>query len=100
MSTQTGDFSARTRTDEPVVTRRDGYARRTSTETKSFIKTSEFWVFVVATAAVLIATYAKDDSLTAWRGWLLATLLAISYIVTRGLAKAGSREPYTERQDY
>jgi hypothetical protein len=51
-------------------------------------------------AAVLITTYSDDDdSLTVWRGWVLFCAVAIAYIVSRGFAKAGSREPRTERID-
>ena len=30
----------------------------------------------------------------------MATFVAVAYIISRGLAKAGSREPYTEDRDY
>ena len=100
MSTQASEMSTRTpRANEPGYTRAPAM-RRNWTETKSFIKTSEFWVFAIATAAVLIVTYARDnDSLNAYRGWTLATVLCVAYMVTRGFAKAGSREPYTEQRD-
>jgi hypothetical protein len=52
---------------------------------------------VVAIAGILIATYADDgDTLTADDGWLYASLVVIAYIVSRGLAKLGVREPYTD----
>lgn len=73
---------------------------RRSTETKSFYKTSEFLVWVLASVGVLIATYVVDDRrLTAFHGWMMLTVLAVGYMVARGLAKAGSREPYTEQRD-
>jgi uncharacterized membrane protein AbrB (regulator of aidB expression) len=57
-------------------------------ETKWSVLTTEFWVMVGAVAAVLIAT-AASDALDAPRGWLLATIVATGYIVSRGIAKAG-----------
>ena len=70
------------------------------TETRRAFKTSEFWVFLLVAAGVIIATYTDDnDSLTEWRGWLLFCLLGIAYIVSRGLAKAGSTDPRVERID-
>jgi len=71
--------------------------RRTFTETKLGFKTSEFLVMAAAVVAVLIATYADgDDTLTQSDGWRYATWIAVAYIVSRGLAKLGVREPYTE----
>ena len=71
--------------------------RRTFTETKLGIKTSEFVVAIVAMVAVLVATYADgDDTLTQSDGWRYAALIAVAYIVSRGLAKVGVREPYAE----
>jgi hypothetical protein len=61
-------------------------------ETKLSFLTTEFWVFAAATAAVMIATQ-QLDSMVAWDGWRLVTALAIGYMLSRGLAKAGSRHP-------
>jgi hypothetical protein len=70
------------------------------TETRRAFKTSEFWVFIAVAAGVIITTYAdKHDSLTVWRGWLLFCATGIGYIVSRGIAKAGSSEPRVERVD-
>jgi len=71
--------------------------RRTFTETKLGFKTSEFLVMVAAVVAVLIATYADgDDTLTQNDGWRYAAWIAVAYIVSRGLAKLGVREPYSD----
>ena len=71
--------------------------RHTFTEAKLGFKTSEFLVMVAAVVAVLIATYADgDDSLTQNDGWRYAAWIAVAYIVSRGLAKLGVREPYDE----
>ena len=64
------------------------------TETKSFFRTSEFWAFVLLVAAVLLAAYVSgEDSISREDGWRFATALGVGYMVARGLAKAGSREP-------
>ena len=70
---------------------RDSVVRRP--ETKSFLLTSEFWVAVGAAAAVLLAAYALDD-IAETTGWRFATWIAIAYIVSRGIAKAGSQRDY------
>jgi hypothetical protein len=73
--------------------------RRTFTETKLGSKTSEFYVALVTMAAILIATYVDDnDSLNNSDGWRYAAFVAIAYIVSRGLAKLGTREPYDDNR--
>jgi hypothetical protein len=74
--------------------------RRTFTETKAFYKTSEFMVWVLTVAGVLVVTYINDSaSLSNWHGWLLVTVLSSVYMLSRGIAKAGTREPYAEDYD-
>lgn len=79
------------RGDEPF-----GRRRRTSTETKLGFKTTEFWVMLVVVAGILISTYADNDTLSREDGWRFVTFVAAAYIVSRGLAKLGSREPYDD----
>ena len=64
-----------------------------STETKASTKTSEFFVYMIAVAAVLIASLVVDG-FNATEGWMFFTYLSIGYMISRGLAKAGSRDPY------
>ncbi len=70
---------------------------RRANETKAFFKTSEFAVFVAAVMGVLLASYlvkATDghaDYFLADRAWFYVTLLSMGYMVSRGLAKSGSR---------
>jgi hypothetical protein len=78
---------------------RTGFARRTFTEAKNGFKTSEFWTMIVAVAGLLYVTYVPDDSLADVDGWRFASWIVIAYIVSRGLAKLGSIEPYTERDE-
>lgn len=59
-------------------------------ETKPSFKTTEIIVLVAAIAGVLVAS-ALDDSLTAQWAWILISSLAIGYMLSRGLAKSGSR---------
>jgi hypothetical protein len=66
-----------------------------STETKASTKTSEFFVYVIAAAAILIASLVVDG-FNATEGWMFFTYLTIGYMISRGLAKSGSREPYRD----
>lgn len=73
--------------------------RRLTTETKSAFKTTELIVFVVSVLGVLIAAAVTDNGddgqgFGASSAWLYVTLLSIGYMISRGLAKAGSRERY------
>ncbi len=64
-----------------------------STETKSAYKTTELIVYVLAVLGVLIAAALVDDSFGADPAWRYVTYLTVGYMISRGLAKAGSREP-------
>jgi len=71
-------------------------ARRVSTETKSSYKTTELIAYVVIAIAILIVSAVTDNSdFGTQEAWFYITLLTIGYMVSRGLAKSGSREPYT-----
>jgi hypothetical protein len=80
------------------LTRNSG--RRLATETKHAFKTTEFWTFIAAVVAVVIAADnvggGVHDVFRADKAWLFVTILTVGYLISRGLAKAGSREPYTE----
>ncbi len=69
---------------------------RKSTETKSAYKTTEFIVYVLAVLGVLIASMIVDQSFGADPAWRYVTYLTVGYMISRGLAKAGSREPYRD----
>jgi hypothetical protein len=66
-------------------------------ETKPSFMTTEFWAMLVGVVA-LVVTYnvAEDGSLNLFRTSLLATILAVGYIVSRGVAKAGSHDDHWE----
>ena len=69
------------------------------TETRPFFLTSEFLTLVGSIAGVAIAM-AVADNLEAPRGWLLITILAAAYMVSRGLAKSGTRSASGDPRDY
>jgi hypothetical protein len=59
-------------------------------ETKNALKTTEFFAMVAVNAAILIAAWVSD-SLDDVRAWTLVAAVSIGYIVSRGLAKSGSK---------
>jgi hypothetical protein len=83
----TRDVTERTSMDrvDAVGTRS---ARRLD-ETKWAPLTTEFWAMVGVIVATLIAA-AVADNFDAPRAWLIVGFVAASYIVSRGLAKAGN----------
>jgi hypothetical protein len=72
--------------------------RRLVTETKASFKTTEFFAFLVVLAGILVSAAVVDESNSggfgAKQAWLYATILTVGYMVSRGLAKSGSSEPY------
>ncbi|MEV4350040.1 hypothetical protein AB0J83_36745 [Actinoplanes sp. NPDC049596] len=68
-------------------------------ETKPSFKTTELAVYVLSVVGVLIAAKVTGDVpgenggdiFAADKAWLYITLLTIGYMISRGLAKAGSR---------
>jgi hypothetical protein len=59
-------------------------------ETKPFFLTSEFVGAVLAIAGIAI-TAAASDAFGAWRAWILITAVVVGYMVSRGIAKSGTR---------
>ena len=71
--------------------------RRHARETKPSLKTTELIVYVLSVLGVLIASWVIDvnedgQGFSAYQGWFLVTLLTIGYLISRGLAKSGSRD--------
>jgi hypothetical protein len=70
------------------------------TETKQAFKTTEFWVYVLILLGLFIAGLVSDsgddsvDGFGAERVWLYAVILSAAYMIARGIAKSGSRDPY------
>jgi hypothetical protein len=77
-------------------------ARRMATETKQAFKTTEFWAMVGLVVAILISAAVINggdngtDEFIARQAWLYVSILGAGYFISRGLAKSGSREPYSE----
>ena len=85
-------------------------ARRLTTETKAAWKTTELLFYILVSVGVLIASYVIDgddnaaggsggDPFTSDQAWLYVTILTVGYMVSRGIAKSGSRDPYWDRSD-
>ena len=88
-------------TSDRTVARTD--TQRLSTETKHSSKTSELYAFVAVVLGILIAAAVikggdtgGTDEFIARDAWLYVSIVTAGYLVSRGLAKAGSREPYTD----
>jgi hypothetical protein len=91
-------------TSSPAASHTNGQAAhaepRRSTETKAAFKTTEFMVYIASVVGVLIAsaavgtTHAHVDYFRADKAWFYLVLLTIGYVISRGLAKSGSREHY------
>jgi hypothetical protein len=64
--------------------------RRTTDETKHALKTTEFFAMVGIIGAILIAS-AVSDTFGDRRAWTLVAAVAIGYMISRGLAKSGTK---------
>jgi|SRR4051812_26536942 uncharacterized membrane protein YcjF (UPF0283 family) len=85
--------------------------RRLSTETKAAPKTTEFIAMVAVVLGILISAAVikggdsgGTDEFIARQAWLYVAIVAAGYMISRGLAKSGSRESYfdggsNERRD-
>ena len=83
-----------------------GLARRFATETKQAFKTTEFWAMVALVVAILASAMlikggdsGGTDEFIARQAWLYVAILGAGYFISRGLAKSGSREPYSDEPD-
>ena len=87
----------------------EGVLMRLSSETKHSFKTTEFWAMVAVIVGILVASKivgqgdgngsANTDAFPAVRAWLFVAIVAVGYMVSRGLAKSGSRDPYWSDSD-
>jgi uncharacterized membrane protein AbrB (regulator of aidB expression) len=78
-------------TRDPGIRAEEVGERTTGThdETKWALLTTEFWAMLLLIVAILIAS-AISDSLNDRHAWLLVTIIGAAYIVSRGVAKAGT----------
>jgi hypothetical protein len=83
--------------------RRGPSRQRRTTETKSAVKTTELMAYIAASVLVLVAALILDESdaggYGARQAWLYFTILTVGYMISRGLAKSGSRDPYWDDDD-
>jgi hypothetical protein len=87
------------------ATRTEGYdtagytsGRRVSTETKASFKTTELIAYIATVIGVLVAAAMADASsdFGTQEAWFYVSLLTIGYMISRGLAKSGSRDYYDD----
>jgi hypothetical protein len=92
-------------TSRPTTRARE---QRLATETKHSSKTSELYVYIAIVVAILISAAAikggdsggagqppgGTDEFTATQAWLYVAIVTAGYLLSRGLAKSGSRDPY------
>ena len=85
----------------PHRAERTSALRRYTTETKEAFKTTEFWAMVGVIVAILVSAAAikggdtgGTDEFIARHAWLYVSIVAAAYLISRGLAKSGSYEPY------
>ena len=83
MATLHGDVRDSDRVERRVA------VRSTFDETKGSLMTTEFYAMVGVIAAILIAAQ-QLDHFSGQEAWTLVAAVAIGYMVSRGLAKAGS----------
>ncbi|MER7888513.1 hypothetical protein ABTX15_01680 [Micromonospora sp. NPDC094482] len=94
--TTPADTKNRTGRGDLTETRHDRFH---ADETKPSWKTTELFVYLAAVIGVLIASQTVGDGaanngadyFAADKAWWYITLLTIGYLVSRGLAKSGSR---------
>ena len=84
------ETSERLRAGAPSRVTRSAHEGSTQDETKLSLKTTEFWAMAGIIAAILVAT-AVSDSLDDVRAWTLVAAVAIGYMISRGLAKSGTK---------
>ncbi|MEV0806914.1 hypothetical protein [Micromonospora sp. NPDC050200] len=75
------------------------------TETKQAFLTTEFWIYAIAVAAVVIAAFWRGSATNGLNinnpnlSWWFLTVLTGAYLLSRGLSKAGSaRRSGSERR--
>jgi hypothetical protein len=92
-TTTTTPTTTTPRTSSPQESRRSG--RRAfvagTTEARPGIMTTEFWLSLIMTVTVIVAGYVSD-AFDVDLAWALGAGVMAAYVLSRGFAKAGSRE--------
>jgi hypothetical protein len=97
-----GDLGATPARSSYGTTGHDDHGRRLATETKAAYKTTEFVAFIAVVAGILISastiTGGGDhaDLFKASQAWLYVSIVTLGYMISRGIAKSGSKQPYDE----
>ena len=78
--------------------------RRDTVETKPAFKTTEIIFYLATVVGVLIASAMVDENedgqgFGADRAWMYVTILTVGYMISRGLAKAGSYQKDSDPRD-
>jgi hypothetical protein len=75
-----------------------GFRQQFPTETKPFFLTSEF-ALIVLTVIGLAITAATSSTVDARYFWAATTALVIGYVISRGIAKSGSKSHANDPRD-
>jgi hypothetical protein len=92
-TTDMGTQQAASREDVNYAYRsqRNGRGIFISTEARPGFITSEFWMTLLGVIALAILAYASDALGVRW-GMGMAVAILVAYVVSRGIAKAGSSD--------
>lgn len=83
----------------PTTTRQSHTAptvtHRALSETKAALKTTEFYAWILVSAAILIAAAVTDNGddgqgFGAAQAWMYVAIITVAYILSRGIAKSGT----------
>jgi hypothetical protein len=74
-----------------------GGSNRRGFDLRSTFKTTEFWIFVIVAIGLLIASAVTDENadgqgFSAFDAWRWVVVLAVGYMISRGLTKFGGHE--------
>ncbi len=102
-ATRTRDNARNNDVDRNNVGSRPNRIRRLATETKQAFKTTEFFAFVGVVVMILISAAVINggdsggtDEFIAKQAWLYVAIVTGAYLISRGLAKSGTSDPYTD----
>jgi hypothetical protein len=79
------------RTEDRSRTQAQGRGFFISTEARPAFVTSEFWLTLIGAIALGILAYSSDALGVRW-GMGFATAVLVAFVLSRGIAKAGSSE--------
>ena len=87
----TYESASRSDVNSAYRNQRQGRGIFISTEARPGFITSEFWLTLIGFAALAILAYSSDALGVRW-GMGFAVAVLVAYIVSRGIAKAGSSD--------